>query len=67
MKSKKMACCWLRVAGLGGQKGAWGMFCGAGVGEAMRRGSVVRVRESRVEMCIVSEGIRVSWSKPGGK
>ena len=61
MKSKKMACCWLGVADLGGQKGAWGIMCGVGVGEARRKGNPVRERERRVEMCIVQRGTRESW------
>ena len=65
MKSKKMACCWLGVAGLGGQKGAWGILYGVGVGEARRRGNGVRERERererRVEMRIIQDGTRESW------
>ena len=65
MKSKKMACCWLGVAGLGGQKGAWGSLYGVGVGEARRRGNAVRARESKVEMCIVWGGTRGSVVEAG--
>ena len=56
MKLKKMSCCWLGVAGLGGQNGAWGIAASScGGGTAKMVGRAARARERMVEKCMVRQ------------